>query len=867
MATSQKKSFRGKSQFSKSSSSSSGSKVVAKTVSSAKSVINSVGSAAQKAVSAAASAAKKTVSSGGSSAKPVATKSIQEQYRDAQKAYSLAAPGEAKYNALTALTNLSNQLRKTATTPAKTTQQPSVATKPAVATPQPSVQPTTAEEELYTPQTTVEERARALFEKENYGDLGQFAEEIGFSKDDLPSSLEQQVQQLKDKQAREYRSAKEQVDLVNEEDRINLSQAEREKLGATAAANVSLLSGREAPQSVGNEKVVGRYARTLQRNYDLLVKKADQAYSDRLQALADLEEAQKSQRADLVTQASQALANAETEINRIDAQLLEAERLASEEQRAVSQEQRAVQAENRANLSSFTSVIDSGVKLDMRGLMSIAQNLSIPLELAAEYYEGTQAIRDDKTLSQEEKQVALDDAKINLERKKAGLDDEALRKVDTLTKLRQGGATDEMISAYKSAAGITDYDDPLIQADLRLKQLDAQLAEKQLRGEPVSIQDQIALFELRQLQSELSGQGITAFIPNPTQRSQNKGISVDVSAGAYQINTPQNYQAWCGQFVNDVWGQGIFGDSYKSKQGVVDDTGVRTKDINDPFTEIVPGMAFVMGIYDKNGKSHPYGHVGIVTGVSPDGKSVYTTETNADGKYTGKSTGQGTNVSNQIRSLQSIYGFVAPPNASLVTGGSDGEGYSPLQEKVLRNLDKTKINDQTIKALKNAGLTTNDLLSYEPKAAALNFEQKQNVESVLSGIKNLLSPKNEEALTDAVGASFQKLFVGKDELGNDKFISGTQAADFEAEFNTFRDTLVIPLLDKLKGAMSDKDIALLRNAATSLSLQTSEKAFKRELQRLQTKFSELLGDDNDEVLYQKIQNAPSQSDLDLFNNL
>jgi len=315
---------------------------------------------------------------------------------------------------ITNATNLSNQLRKTATTPTKIIQQPSVATKPAVATPQPSIQPTTAEEELYTPQTTVEERARALFEKENYGDLGQFAEEIGFSKEDFPSSLEQQVQQLKDKQAREYRSAKEQVDLVNEEDRINLSQAEREKLGATAAANVSLLSGREAPQSAGSEKVVGRYSRTLQRNYDLLVKKADKAYSDRLQALSDLEEAQKSQRADLVTQASQALANAETEINRIDAQLLEAERLASEEQRAVSQEQRAVQAENRANLSSFTSVIDSGVKLDMRGLMSIAQNLSIPLELAAEYYEGTQAIRDDKTLSQEEKQIALDDARINL---------------------------------------------------------------------------------------------------------------------------------------------------------------------------------------------------------------------------------------------------------------------------------------------------------------------------------------------------------------------------------------------------------------------------------------------------------------------
>ena len=66
-------------------------------------------------------------------------------------------------------------------------------------------------------------------------------------------------------------------------------------------------------------------------------------------------------------------------------------------------------------------------------------------------------------------------------------------------------------------------------------------------------------------------------------------------------------------------------------------------------------------------------------------------------------------------------------------------------------------------------------------------------------------------------------------------IPGTAAYSFGRSFEQLRDLLALGNIDKLKGAMSDKDIQFLRNSATKLSLGLSEEDFKTELNNIKTK--------------------------------
>ncbi|HAS92264.1 MAG TPA: hypothetical protein DCS12_08545 [Clostridiales bacterium] len=63
-------------------------------------------------------------------------------------------------------------------------------------------------------------------------------------------------------------------------------------------------------------------------------------------------------------------------------------------------------------------------------------------------------------------------------------------------------------------------------------------------------------------------------------------------------------------------------------------------------------------------------------------------------------------------------------------------------------------------------------------------------------------------------------------------IPGTQAYNFRQKTDQLINTLAAGNLDKLKGAMSDKDIVFLQKINTSLDLGMSEKAFNQELDRI-----------------------------------
>ncbi len=93
----------------------------------------------------------------------------------------------------------------------------------------------------------------------------------------------------------------------------------------------------------------------------------------------------------------------------------------------------------------------------------------------------------------------------------------------------------------------------------------------------------------------------------------------------------------------------------------------------------------------------------------------------------------------------------------------------------------------------------------------------------------------------AVGFGFKKSVVGSLPFVEGTAIAGTDRATYESKFKQLKDTLASANLDKLKGAMSDKDIEFLRNIGTALSLDMPETAFDAELKKVQNTMTKVPG--------------------------
>lgn len=110
-----------------------------------------------------------------------------------------------------------------------------------------------------------------------------------------------------------------------------------------------------------------------------------------------------------------------------------------------------------------------------------------------------------------------------------------------------------------------------------------------------------------------------------------------------------------------------------------------------------------------------------------------------------------------------------------------------------------------------------------------NTPAMQSLQSVFQLTNDLMSSPGKES---AVGFGFKKNIVSMLPFVGSEAIAGTSRADFEAKFNQLKDSLSLTNIDKLKGSMSDKDLVFLRNTASALSLDMSEDAFNKELQKI-----------------------------------
>lgn len=396
---------------------------------------------------------------------------------------------------------------------------------------------------------------------------------------------------------------------------------------------------------------------------------------------------------------------------------------------------------------------------------------------------------------------------------------------------------DELIQSVKFQA----EDRPL---DIRIKQAEARLMESKAVIEAAAstgkIIDPIKQAELAKQMYELNElRGYSdVSVPDGGDYAIAKtkdGIYVGVENGTYG--------GQCGAFVGNVNGKAFIPNLYTEKQKLIDPNIVVP----------VPGMVGISG----SQKYPQYGHVFIVEQVNNDG-TMNIVESNY---YSPEKVGRRTIP------IASADGFTRMPNAKTDQTNSDAGIYTKAQQAVMNSIDPTKITETQKKVLKENGLSSADLFNYiSTSKKALPEEKKGDIQAVLDGINTLKEMKK----SGAVGVSLQKLLPGVSaEKG---FLPASKAADFKAEFDTFKDTLAIPTLDKLKGAMSDKDIQFLRNTATSLSLDMSEKQFEATLAKLEKKYKEILTQGTSIDPEQPKQNndplnlyTPTNDPLGLFN--
>ena len=364
------------------------------------------------------------------------------------------------------------------------------------------------------------------------------------------------------------------------------------------------------------------------------------------------------------------------------------------------------------NLNNFKNLISDGVVFSPDSLIYMSRSTGIPLQSLLDINNRAEEIRADKKLDTYQKMTELEKLSFELDQAQRGITTTEAKKLEyikeEISALIQAGASqaevDQHLEELMANMGMDSMRNPKYLAELRIKRAEAQIKEfeaegiitpgtkeyyeiqklqvginqdmaelknymtydayrqelelsiqeaevyikqKEANGEPVTIADRLEVIELNKELQKLGKQ--TAYVYTNSKNN----IKSEVLNGELSITVPKGTKYQCGAFVNRVWGlssgaSGGFGDSYESKKAVVNNRGIKAEDITNPFTQIKPGMAFVMpvgGAYSK------IGHVGIVKSINADG-TFNTIEYNFDLKKS---------MSENVRPINQMYGFVAPP--------------------------------------------------------------------------------------------------------------------------------------------------------------------------------------------------------------
>jgi len=461
-------------------------------------------------------------------------------------------------------------------------------------------------------------------------------------------------------------------------EKMQWEQAKQQTSGATAGMTANLAQGREGAMSGTAPMFTGEFREEMGRQMKQIEIQKASAERSREKAMIDLQRAQEAGDMDMVSAIEGKIASIENQLRETDSQALQMATLAEQQSLEKAKFEHSasmdVQANYRANFDAFNGLVASGVQMTTDQISAMAQGLNVPFEVANSFYQSAQNIREDKSLDVQTKQLMLAEAAHDFDEKLSGIRGAQAQAVNDFYKISQSGNyNQEQLRAFATAMNIPNDMNPLYKAELQAQTLSNLFTQKQMSGQPVTAADYNARAELLSNLSLMgqtldengnivnlgySGGGVdnaTGYLPT----SPIQGFRATLDGGVLNIEAPRDANGkvipfQCGAAVNRVWGlssgsSGGMGDSYDSKKTLVNKNGIKSSDITNPDTQIVPGMAFVMGLPDT--KYAQNGHTGFVKQNLGNGQFL-TAEWNWDGKG---------GYSEQVRSADQMYGFAFPP--------------------------------------------------------------------------------------------------------------------------------------------------------------------------------------------------------------
>lgn len=298
-----------------------------------------------------------------------------------------------------------------------------------------------------------------------------------------PETIGEVVEEFKTRQQEEADATARRFGTQDVLARLQQERLERQTAGAKSAAVASLAQGREGAVSGTAPQTARAFVTELDRQLDENKIRLESARASRQDMLRQFERAQKEGRTDLAKRLERSLAAADQEIKTNQANLINAQNQQFEQARLA-------QAAKRQNIESFAGLVNRGTILNKDGLVSMSEQLNLPFKLVNDYYEGAQAIRDDKRLTLEEKEAKLGDLKFNFDLEQQGFVTQQAKQIKGITDLMKAGKISEQEAEdLFTGLGIESSMNPLTrikaatqQADLKAKQVGLQFlpAEKRL---------------------------------------------------------------------------------------------------------------------------------------------------------------------------------------------------------------------------------------------------------------------------------------------------------------------------------------------------------------------------------------------------
>lgn len=420
--------------------------------------------------------------------------------------------------------------------------------------------------------------------------------------DDETSTLEEGLMaDLEKKQEEQRRFQEKQAAAARQLEESQLRQTITAGTRAADAQAAALAQGREGGISGTAPQVVSGFKQTVEQGIQDAQVSYQASEARRVDALARMEVAMEQQNFQLARELRQEAREYQAQAQDDKDREFDRRALLQREDRLDQEFALKKESSQQASFKNFTDLVADGTELSTEGIMSIADSMGIPFESAYAYYAGSQAVRDDKALSIDEKVIKNQQLMQNLQDDITGENIASVKQWSLIEDMYRAGASKDEISRAKDAFGLRDEDDPVFQAELRIKQADAKIKEMAASGEvPYGSS---AWIDRQSKAYDLADQ----------QKKYYEEYGGEWDTTAFKIGEAVG---WCGDYATTLSTASRVGDMWSEKRTKIDD---KNPTVGDKL--LIP-----------LGGADGFGHVATVLGFDPVSGNIHVAESNADGR-------------------------------------------------------------------------------------------------------------------------------------------------------------------------------------------------------------------------------------------